>query len=169
MPIRAVPLISAPIYLRDISKEILDFEPEDIPRKEQAFVLVRQATMGDDRWVAAAAPSMEVRIAPDGSRVEKWDDEISDSLTMRSYRCLVGVGNIENADGAPLFAFKEGKNYPELDMTYAEFKELFELLPAVVAATIQNAVMRLTIEWGWKPSQDEEGAEPEGEVEGQAT
>lgn len=163
MAIQAVPTISDEVYLRDMSKLLLDLEGKDCPPSERAWVKVRQATEGDQLQISQRNAESEVMWKPDGDIIERRSSNYLDDRMFRAYLVLVDAGNIFGKDGDPLFEFKDGNDYPKFDGTYSEFKRRWAQLPPVAAGAIELALNELNPQWGLSRSSqkdnDEEGEE----------
>lgn len=147
MAIHAVPTISEEIYLQDLSKAIKKMEKGD-PRKEQAWVRVRQATEGDELQVSQyRAEASEMLWRRDGNALEKRTKGMLEERMFRAYLVLIDAANIFDLDGKPLFEFKDGDDYPKFKGTYAEFQDRWALLQPEVADAIELAMYETNPQW----------------------
>jgi len=149
MAINAVPTISKEIYLQDWSEAVKKMEGEDCPRKEQAWVRVRQATEGDQLQVSQRYEDIEYTYTPDGSTMEKRTSNVLEDRMFKAYLVLVEVANILDKKGKPVFKFKDGPDYPKFDGEYSEFQDRWALLPSVGADAIELAVLSLNRQWDY--------------------
>lgn len=159
MAIQAVPTISEEIYLRKLSKRVLELEGEDCPPAEQAWVKVRQATEGDQLQVSQRYAESEVYWQTDGSIKEKRSTNMLDDRMFKAYLVLVDAGNIVDSEGAPLFEFKDSDDFPRFKGTYSKFKERWSQLPPVAATSIEMALYSLNPQWGRVRERDDEEGE----------
>ena len=182
--IKAKPIISGQMYLSDllngehpddvrtkaiqqISDQVAEIEGACLP-DERAWVMVRQATEADNMRRAGRVSKRTVRWS--GSDVEEVrNDNLREQWALETYMCLTDAGNLESANGDPLFVFKEaGLGYPSLDMTFSEFLAAYGSLPSDVTSAIRRAVLIVNPDWDYWPttnsdeSEDKEGESGEG-------
>lgn len=161
MAIRALPVISEPIYLQDLpgdtGKEIKQLEGK-CPRDEQAWVIVRQATESDSLKCSNLVSKRRVEWSDDG-RVEEWDDSPLELYAMQVYCCLADAGNIwaDTGNAKPLFRFKDGPDYRMLEMGYGAFRKAYGSLLLPVTRALRAAVLKLNLDWDWTRKRDQEG------------
>jgi len=146
MAIQAVPTISEEIYLQDLTERVKKLEGED-PRKEQAWVKIRQATEGDQLQISARNADSEVVWQADGGAREKRSNNPLEERMFKAYLVLVDAGNIVAPDGKPVFKFSEGDDYPKFDGSWADFKSRWGLIPSVAADAIELAIYKLNPQW----------------------
>lgn len=150
MAIKALPIISGPIYLQDLNQEVKQLEGEECPRDEQAWVIVRQATELDNQRRSSLVSKRRVEWNDDG-RVEEWDDNPLEVFATEVYCCLVDAGNIWEDDSGTksLFKFKDGPDYQKLSMGYGDFRKAYGKLPLPVTRAIRAAVLEMNPDWDW--------------------
>jgi hypothetical protein len=147
MAIHAVPTISEEIYLQDLSKAVKRMESDD-PRKEQAWVKVRQATEGDELQVSQyRAEASELLWRQDGNAMEKRTKGMLEERMFRAYLVLIDAANIFDPHGEPLFEFEEGDDYPKFDGNYSKFQDRWGLLHPEVADAIELAMYETNPQW----------------------
>ena len=132
-------VISAMIYLRDISKDFAALEGE-VERAQQAYVTVRQATEEDSIRRASLVSKRQVSFTG-GQYSEAYDDNPRERMMRESHWTLAEVGNITTGDRKPLF-----KN-PAHDMTLGEFRAAWGQLPRLGAEAIHKAVLTVNVDW----------------------
>ena len=143
---KIVPVISEPIYLRDISKQFKELEG-DVPREEQVNVVIRQATQADVRKVSRLVSTRKVTYSNDGTRTEVFDDDMGEVRAMQLYTTLCDVGGLTDATDAPLFRFKQEGDYPKLAMGFADFQEIYGTLPSTVVGALNLSVWEGNPQW----------------------
>jgi len=156
MAIKAIPTVSAPIYLGDVSDEVSKLEG-NCQDADRAWVVVRQGTEGDNRRRADIESKFTLRWNKDGSADEVRDVNRRELWAFEVYSVLCGVGNIfsDEAGEKPLFSFKRGKDYDSLACDFEEFKALYGELPSVVTNAMLRAVYQLNPDWDWMPTKGE--------------
>jgi len=159
MAIRAIPTISEPIYLQDISTEVKEMEGHDCPREEQAWVIVRQGTEADNCQRAAMRSKYTLRWQNDGSAEEERDVNQRELWTLEVYMTLCGAGGIFSDEECtkPLFEFEKGKSFDKITLDFAKFKGVYGTLPSIVTTAILRAVYSLNPDWSWMIAQKKEG------------
>ena len=148
MAIKALPIISKPIYLGELSDEVKEMEGS-CPKDKRAWVIVRQATEADNTQRAALRSEVTVRWQEDGTAEEIRDVNLRELWAMEVYLCLCDAGNILDADDKPLFKFVDTGPYGKVKHGFAEFKEAYGVLASPVTATIRRAVYTLNSDWDW--------------------
>lgn len=148
MAIQAVPTISKELYLRELSDQVEKLEG-DCPKKEQAWVKVRQASEGDQLQISQRSAESDVMWLPDGSAKETRSTNPAEERMFRAYLVLVDTGNITDADEKPLFKFKDTGSYQSFDGSYSDFKEAWAQLPPPAAYAIELATYTLNPQWDW--------------------
>lgn len=146
MAINAVPTISDEIYLRDVSERVKKIEG-DCPKKECAWVKVRQATEGDQLQVSQRYADSEVVWQVDGSAKEKRSSNTLEDRMFKAYLVLTDAGNIFDGGEKPIFEFADRGDYPKFKGTWAQFKNRWSLLPPAAASAIELALYRLNPQW----------------------
>lgn len=160
MTIHAVPTISDEIYLQEISEKVKRLEGSDCPKKDMAWVRVRQATESDQLQVSQRNSGSEVLWLADGSAKEKRDRNVLEDRMFRAYLVLVDVGNIVDKNGDPVFEFAESGDYPKFKGTFSKFQDKWGVLQSSVADAIEMAIYKLNPQWdvfGLMREDDEEG------------
>ncbi len=148
MAIHAVPTISDELYLQNVSQTVKRLEGAECPKKEQAWVKVRQATESDELQVSQhRASASELTWLQDGRAQEKRLKGRLEERMFRAYLVLVDAGNILDAKQKPLFTFKDGQDYPKFDGSYSQFKERWGLLQPEVADAIEMATYEVNPQW----------------------
>lgn len=146
MAINAVPTISDEIYLRDVSERVNQMEG-DCPKKECAWVKVRQATEGDQLQVSQRHADSEVVWQADGSAKERRSSNTLEDRMFKAYLVMVDAGNILDRKGEPVFEFVDKDDYPKFKGTWARFKERWSLLPPAAASAIELSLYKLNPQW----------------------
>ncbi len=165
MALKALPTQIDRIRLQDLVPLLIDMEGKDCPDKEKAWASVRQATEADMRRVGGLYSVRTVRYA--GPIAEETTDvNAMDEWRLQVFLCLTGVGNIVGPDDKPLFKFKRGGNYDELDMTLEEFEAAYGGLHPFVTRALRYAVWEANPIWDLRatgPETEEGDEEDEGE------
>jgi len=143
---KITPIISEPIYLRDISDTFKELEG-DCERDDQVFVIIRQGTQADIQRVSLLVSERKVEHAKDGTRSETFNDDLGDVRAMQLYSTLCDVGNMTDKTGAPMFRFKQGKEYAKFAGSFSEFKRIYGTLPGVVIGAFNLAVWEGNPQW----------------------
>lgn len=156
MALKITPIISEPIYLRDLDDDFKELEG-DCQRDEQVFVIIRQATEADVRRITQLVSRREIKYGKDGTRSEIFDDDMSELRAMQLYTTLCDVSGLTDASDAPLFRFKQGKDYAQLAMGFSDFQVIYGRLPTTVVKAFNLAV------WEGNPNWDMRDP-PKGEV-----
>jgi len=157
MAIKAIPTVSAPIYLSDIEPSVKELEGK-CQKTDRAWVTVRQGTEEDNRRRADVQSGYTLRWNSDGSADEIRDQNRRELWTFEVYRTLCGMGNIfeDGDEKVPLLKFKNSPNYDMVDCTFEEFKAQYGKLPSVVTGAILRAVYQLNPDWSWLPATEGE-------------
>ena len=160
MAIHAVPTISEEIYLQDVSERVKEMEGKNCPKKERAWVKVRQATESDQLQVSQRHADTEVLWMADGSAKEKRSRNVLEDRMFKAYLVMVGTGNIFAMEDKPVFEFADKDDYPKFKGTYSKFQDRWGLLQPAVADAIELAIYKLNPQWdvfGLMSEEDEEG------------
>ncbi len=166
MSIKALPVLSEPIYLRDISDDVKKLEGKCSPA-ERAWVMVRQGTEADNLQRAAMRSQYTLRWQVDGSAEELRDVNQRQLWTMEVYMTLTDAGNLwaDDAEKEPLFEFENKGSYSGTSYDYEEFENRYGLLPSIVTTAILRAVYSLNPDWSWMaPLEKTKGSKSEGEA-----
>lgn len=148
MAIKALPIVSQPIYLAELSDEVKEMEG-DCPKDERAWVIVRQATEADNTQRAALRSEVTVRWQKDGTAEEIRDVNLREMWAMEIYLTLCDAGNILDADDKPLFKFVDTGPYGKVKHGFADFKKAYGSLASPVTASIRRAVYKINSDWDW--------------------
>lgn len=148
MAIKALPIISEPLYLTDLSKQIEEME-KDCPQDERAWVIVRQATEQDNNRRSALRSQVTLRWQDDGTAEEVRDVNMREMWAMEVYLCLCDVGNIFDADDKPLFEFADAGPYRKCKGGFDDFKKAYGSLASPVTAALRQAVYKVNSDWDW--------------------
>jgi len=150
MAISSAPIISEKLFLQDLSSDIAAIENVQglCPEDQRAWVIIRQATEGDVATLSRVGGRGKITHNPDGSMTEEYDRDFNPYRAKQFQVTVVGVGNISDASGGPLFRFKDGPNYPILDMTDEQFSAAYNSLPRPVTNAFALAVIRANPQWG---------------------
>jgi len=146
MALKIVPIMSEPIYLRDISKAFKELEG-DCQRDEQVYVIIRQSTESDVRRISRLVSTREVTYNANGGRTEIFDDDMGEVRAMQLYSTLCDVKGLTDATDAPMFRFKQDKDYPKLAMSFSDFQEIYGRLPSTVIGALNLAVWEGNPQW----------------------
>lgn len=160
MAINAAPIISDKIYLQSVSDDVASIENVQglCPEERRAWVKIRQATEGDVAALSLLSRIGKVTHHADGSTTEEYDRDFNPIRAQQFMRTVVGVGNINGVSDAPLFRFKDGPNYPVLDMTEEQFMAAYNSLPRFVTNAFAAAVVEGNPQWG-VPTKDTSSGE----------
>jgi hypothetical protein len=153
MAVQAVPVVSEPIYLGDISKRVRALEG-DCERTDQAYVIVRQATTGDNMRRSQIHKGTTLRwlTDEDGKPVteENYNQNPLERYAFEAYTTLAGIGNLFDTDGKPMFEFESSGSYMKVKGDFNDFKERWGRLPLVVTDAILTAVYSTNPDWDWR-------------------
>lgn len=173
MAISTVPVISDQVYLGDASPAVRKLEKNSGP-DEKAWIRVRQATEQDAMILESSLPETRIEYVdeidpttrtPVRRAIETRDDRVRNRFAMQVWLCLVDTGNINNAEGKPLFEFEDGPNYAKLTGGFQQFLEAFGQLPSIVALAMRDVVYDHNPHWDWRALYSEdESTEGEGGV-----
>jgi hypothetical protein len=160
MAISVAPIISDKLFLQNLSSDIAALENSQglCPEDQRAWVKIRQATEGDMAKLSQIGRMGKVTHHPDGSTTEEYDRDFNPIRAMQFMLTVAGAGNINNVSGEPLFKFKDGPNYPILDMSEDQFKAAYDSLPRIVTNAFALAVMKGNPQWGI-PDRDKDTGE----------
>lgn len=147
MAIRAVPIISDRIFLREISDEVAKLEG-DCKKDERAWVIVRQATEADNRERSARYSSSTLMWTDDGVQ-ENRTDNVRERWAHEVFLVLCDAGNILDAKGGPLFKFHKRGDFNAVDGGFQDFLDSYGRLNSVVATAILRAVYSSNPDWDW--------------------
>ena len=161
MSIKAMPLISEPLYLQDVELTIKLMEREgeqECPRDLQAYIIVRQPTEGDMMRLNELTSEDTIEYSADGS-VRTKQEPRDQRDAWRVFLCMAGAGNLLAAEGdAPLFLFDSTGSYPRVKGEFDDFMKAWRTLPDVVSNTITYLVNSAnTVIWGGKGEAAGEG------------
>lgn len=173
MAIKAVPVVSGPIYLADVSPAVARLEG-DAPDSERAWISVRQATEQDAMKLEDALPDTTVEFIdavddvgrPIRREVQKRSDKVRDRFAMQVYLTLCDAGNIwaDEDETQPLFKFRKGTNYSRYAGGFQEFLQAFGQLPSVVTIAMRDIVYDHNPMWDWRPLVMPVGSEDDEET-----
>lgn len=131
----------------ELVKTDLEYKPED---EKPTMVTIKQATQAQHEIRQQTFATLERRyndLAPEETvLVQRANTE--ELKRLETWLTLVEC-NITREDGkTPLFPSKKGRDgIPELDMTRAQFDEVWGLLPPSVATEIHQKVLELNVMW----------------------
>lgn len=142
MAIKAAPVTSPKLYLGDLLPAVKELEGEDCQEKDRAWVVVRQATEGDNRRISDL--SAETRFVYREETAEQVTNvNQAEVRAMQIYLTLVDAGNIVGDDDKPLFKF----NNSRLAMSQSEFQKAYETLHPDATWAMLLAVREINPLW----------------------
>jgi len=165
--IETKPIISDKLYLSELSERVAKIEG-DCAKTDKAWVIVRQATEGDNLRRADRRADSVVEWQRDGVAREKRRDNIRDTWAYEVYLTLCDAGNI-NANGKPLFTFEDAGDYTKIKGGFQNFLTAYGQLPSVVTASILRAVYKINPDWSLFTFDEDENEDEKNEVEGETT
>lgn len=149
--------------IKRISDDVAELEGDCQP-DERAWVIVRQATEGDNMRRADRVAKRTVKWGDAGVE-ETRDDNMREQWAFEVYLCLVDAGNITDYAGKSLFKFGDGgQGYRKLDMDFQDFMKAYGTLPSAVTLAIRRAVLETNPDWDyWFAAEEDQSEDGEGE------
>ncbi len=148
MKVKTHPVISPPLYLRELSADFAAREGE-VKDEERTFVIVRQATEQDNISRAELQAKRQMQWGQ-GAVSEIVDDNPRQRFMYEVYWTLVDVGNLEfeateTAPARPVFPV-----LPVNKMKFSDFEKLWGGLDAWLTMPIHRAVRKTNPDWDWE-------------------
>jgi hypothetical protein len=141
--VNSKPVVSNPLYLREMSEEFAKREGE-VKDEERAYVIVRQATEQDNINRAELQAKRQMQWGA-GAVSEIVEDNPRQRFMYEVYWTLNDVGNLEFDDGRPVFP-----TLPANKMKFSDFEKLWGGLESWLTAPIHKAVRKMNPDWDWE-------------------